>query len=610
METLNTTKYPNNSRIVAGNVTIFDDDSILLCNTSLGAVTINLSLIPANYWNTTYKLYIKDNSNNASVNNITIVAGTGQTINGGASLVLNTNGINAIIRITSNSTYLASLSYIAPDGYTTIQEEGVSLPQRQILDFQGANVTATDNGVKTIVTITAPVPPPAFDIIDITYAAFNALVVAGTIQKGWFYRITDAQYTDEGVIIQGTTINTNSIQGSGIFLNADYQNVGNYSGVSGFVANLGLWSTIVQPIVVGNVVIYDNLHYKNLTGVWGTAPSSDAVNWVLLAKNTTNGYIKEVDSIRYDLTINSITYRADKRGNEVESNLWGLKWGDNNTYLNKVYSDSRINNRNGYGIVYGNTVSQNSNITNASQYTTTLPTIRWNNLTSGSLSGIYGVNSGIYEYNNLSNQSILSIQNFDSSSYFSLNNMSRSTIQPNNSTVSFVSSSITGCNMSSHGEFQFYGVFQNSTINECVINHKPIVFGNENGINYFRHELSQTTSTFPVVLDMNDGTIFFGTTLTIPTLYLPFGIITLLNCTGKTISRITGINTFTKTFIPTIGETVTFQHTLIGSSGSYDLVCDAPASANLLTGRAQGSDYIEYKISGESNLRSNMVLLA
>ena len=120
METLNSTKYPNNSRIVIGTSIVFDDDSILLCNTSLGAVTINLSTIPSNYWNTTYKLYIKDNNNNASVNNITIVAGVGQTINGASTLVLNINGQNALVRINSNSTYLGTLNYVAPSGYNTI----------------------------------------------------------------------------------------------------------------------------------------------------------------------------------------------------------------------------------------------------------------------------------------------------------------------------------------------------------------------------------------------------------------------------------------------------------------------------------------------------------
>lgn len=38
--------------------------------------------------------------------------------------------------------------------YTIVQNEGVSLPQRSVMDFQGTNVNATDNGSKTIVTIT------------------------------------------------------------------------------------------------------------------------------------------------------------------------------------------------------------------------------------------------------------------------------------------------------------------------------------------------------------------------------------------------------------------------------------------------------------------------
>jgi len=37
--------------------------------------------------------------------------------------------------------------------YTTIQEEGVSLPQQSILNFQGAGVTATNGSGKTVVTI-------------------------------------------------------------------------------------------------------------------------------------------------------------------------------------------------------------------------------------------------------------------------------------------------------------------------------------------------------------------------------------------------------------------------------------------------------------------------
>ena len=50
--------------------------------------------------------------------------------------------------------------------YNTIQEEGASLPQRSIIDFQGTGVTATDNGVKTIVTIPTPPTPQAYSTIQ------------------------------------------------------------------------------------------------------------------------------------------------------------------------------------------------------------------------------------------------------------------------------------------------------------------------------------------------------------------------------------------------------------------------------------------------------------
>lgn len=186
---LNTTYYNNNSRIVTGTPIIYQDDVILLCDTSTGPVTINLLQIPDNEWLTTYKLYVIDNSSNASVNNITINAGIGQTINNQSSFVLSTDGECVIVRIVGNSQYTCtkylrildegnvvttdatSINFVGPNvtatsigtevtvtvssqqAYDQIQDEGINLPQRTTLDFQGAGVTASDNGSKTIVTI-------------------------------------------------------------------------------------------------------------------------------------------------------------------------------------------------------------------------------------------------------------------------------------------------------------------------------------------------------------------------------------------------------------------------------------------------------------------------
>ena len=106
MITLNSTKYKNNTRTVSGVVTVYQDDVILLCDTSLGAVTINLAAIPADYFSTQYKLYVKDNSGNAAVNNITIVPPAGVKINNAANYIVSLNNDSLEIIIGSNLDYL------------------------------------------------------------------------------------------------------------------------------------------------------------------------------------------------------------------------------------------------------------------------------------------------------------------------------------------------------------------------------------------------------------------------------------------------------------------------------------------------------------------------
>jgi hypothetical protein len=87
-----TTTFPNTVRTISGSAVSFADDVVLLCDTSVGAVTLTLQEIPANNWNLLYKLFVLDNSNNAGTNPITINAPSGQTINLGSSVVINSNG--------------------------------------------------------------------------------------------------------------------------------------------------------------------------------------------------------------------------------------------------------------------------------------------------------------------------------------------------------------------------------------------------------------------------------------------------------------------------------------------------------------------------------------
>ena len=127
-------KYPNPTRVVSGTITVNNDDVVLGCNTSTGAVVLNLGAIAQNYWNTNWKLYIYDASNNASVNTITINAGTGQTINGASSLVISTNGAGCLIRILNNTAFVVTLT--AGGGGGGVSSVGATLP---ITSSGGAN---------------------------------------------------------------------------------------------------------------------------------------------------------------------------------------------------------------------------------------------------------------------------------------------------------------------------------------------------------------------------------------------------------------------------------------------------------------------------------------
>jgi hypothetical protein len=362
--TLPAQKFANTFRTINGLINIvYDSDVILLCDTSLGAVSVDLAEIPADLWNTVYKLYVIDKSNNASVNNITIKAPIGYTVNNASTFVVNVNGGSAIVRIVSNTAYVAETNYGFPSGIIVKDEGVVIATSTTSMNFVGAGVTATAVGSAVTVNIAGA------SITPTTFANLTTLISGNTVIAGQFYLVTDAIFTNTvlenvPIVVQGITTNSVSLSGSGIFLNADYQLVGNYSGVSGFVSNLGVWQSTLVP-VIGSVVMWDNLQYVNTTGLNGISnPSLDAVNWTVLTKSTTNGYIQEIDEVTYNVSNNQILTRADKRHNFIENNLNNLaplneafllfQWGNNQVADNKVEANSIFECWNNY--VIGNPV--------------------------------------------------------------------------------------------------------------------------------------------------------------------------------------------------------------------------------------------------------------
>lgn len=147
----------------------------LECDTTLAPVTINLFPISElkRFWNV--KIYITDSSNNASVNPITINSGssgvplTADKINkdGVTSFVISDNGGDAVLSVANENSWSA-FSQSSVNAYTTVQDKGTSLPQRNIIDFQGLGVVASDVGGKTVVTIPATLPSSNFGLFTQT----------------------------------------------------------------------------------------------------------------------------------------------------------------------------------------------------------------------------------------------------------------------------------------------------------------------------------------------------------------------------------------------------------------------------------------------------------
>lgn len=145
---LDSNKYNNVSRKVSGDVIVDNSDVILLCDTTSLPCNINLAEIPANKWSTQYKLYIKDDTNNCSVNNITVIAPIGFKVNNSNSLIINTNGVSALIEITTNTDYCCTIAF-ASTSITALTTSNTSTIQSVLLPIVGgynlsANVKLTD----------------------------------------------------------------------------------------------------------------------------------------------------------------------------------------------------------------------------------------------------------------------------------------------------------------------------------------------------------------------------------------------------------------------------------------------------------------------------------
>jgi len=368
---LNSTFYANVSRTISGlaNV-VFPNDVIIVCDTSLGAVNLLLADIPSGAWNTTYKLYVQDNGS-ASTNNITITAPTGYTINGQPTLVISSDNANAIIRIAQDKSYLAVLTSGSGGGLAVLNQSIPLVASATSMNFLGIEASA----VGSAVTI-----KNAF--ISGSLADISILISNNELIPNQWYNIQDAfyGYFNHKFNVYVPAISSNGLSNFGIgeFFDADYEQQGDYSGVSGYAGQLGIWTNSLTP-VIGNVCIWNNLHYVNNTGVNTIIdPSSDPTNWSELPYSSKNGYIVVYDQIIYGFK-NRIWFRKDKFNNEVEHyDIVGLTSFDRFPFGNgKVFSNKVLNNSywNFCNTIIASDV-QNNTLLHTELYWTTLANVK------------------------------------------------------------------------------------------------------------------------------------------------------------------------------------------------------------------------------------------
>ena len=607
------TTYKNPSRVVSGTPQLFADDVVLLCNTSSSAVTINLLEIPADYWNTTWKLYVVDNSSNAGTNNITINAPSGYTINNQASVVINQNDGECVVRISSNTSFLAEFNYQTTSSALDVLNEGVSIsPTTTSMNFVGALVNATAVGNAVTVTING------INYISVTYSSLSSLISTNAVQIGQNYLISNAIFLIDAnetvpIMVKGIATNGVSLEGSGVFLNADYQQVGNYSGVSGFVANIGVWTSALTP-VANDVCMWRNYHYKNLTGANGVLPpDSDFTNWIILAKNVTNGYIQEIDFILYDVSTNYIKYREDKRLNKVDNNpttygttdeaFFSFQWGNNEVQNNIVSGESVF------------TINNNLVIGNPSY----LPSIFQNEIIERSVVGI-ATNSGVFQYNSfkISSSSITtnlgSIKNnkLINSTLTIANNGSASVVH-NNTFLAESSLVVTGTalrnfenNQLNNSQFSF--VTMQGAIENLITLNAVWTITTSDSINGTSVNGNATTLW---ILDFADPTVWnSGTnTLTIPTgLQNIMGIYVLQNTGGAVIRKIVNLSVQFPTTFKSGNQTFTIRSVAVSGAVTNEIISDLGVNNYVLTFRANGNDYITLMKNGTLNgVQSNII---
>jgi hypothetical protein len=218
MGTLNSTKYGLVTRALNSSQDVLPNDTALVVSLLSGSVTLTLNQIPDNSWQTSYKLYVSISAMKGAGETLIINAGSGQKINGQQTLVLDNIDYIAVIRVSSNNTYIAQLNYVQSNAIA-VYDEGVLLTSAATsIDFTGTGVTATN----VAGAVEVDVPNVVGGFVAVVSLTSKTLPIASASTRR---------------IANGTVFNTANSLGYDTVL--EY---GSFAGASTFNATTGVWT--------------------------------------------------------------------------------------------------------------------------------------------------------------------------------------------------------------------------------------------------------------------------------------------------------------------------------------------------------------------------------
>jgi hypothetical protein len=211
-----------------------------------------------------------------------------------------------------------------------------------------------------------------------TYSRWSIDRDNGELPEGHYINIEDAENCDLGLVLFCPAKNQISIQGVGLFLDADYIKEGDYSGVEAITGvtpdrKRGVWTSADEGAYnLGDTVIWLNQHYQltDETEINGDSPAINNLAYTILPRTLTTGFIEAADLVEYDFDNNYIQKRKDTKGNEISISypaytgvfeamepkpIFQFTWGNPAAYSNYA-NESYISNYDSNGNFYQNTL--------------------------------------------------------------------------------------------------------------------------------------------------------------------------------------------------------------------------------------------------------------